>query len=78
MEFSKERVLESWIILNKTGTSEQRKILFIYRISSKNKYIIIYNNRNIKMQLKYVLIYLFQEMMTKKSILLKISKYLKY
>ena len=31
MEFSKERVLESWIILNKTGTSEQRKILFIYQ-----------------------------------------------
>ena len=59
MEFSKERILESWIILNKIGTSEQRQILFIYRILSKNKYIIIYNNRNIKMQLKYVLIYLF-------------------
>ena len=60
MEFSKERVLESWIILNKTGTSEQRKILLIYRILSKNKYVIIYNCRNnMKMQLKYIFIYLF-------------------
>jgi hypothetical protein len=30
MEFSKERVLESWIILNKTGTSEQRKLANVY------------------------------------------------
>lgn len=40
MEFTNEKVFESWIILNQTGTSEQRKIANYYLSEFQVQYFI--------------------------------------